>query len=102
MFKHILNYFKPKNAEHAAVIKFRLSVAYAILGWNAFILMFYRVINRDLPTDPDERRNVMISKLSPVKDIKIMRVDGLTVVEERSISAAELQEEVRSKQSTQE
>lgn len=102
MFKYIFSFFKPKNAEQAAVIKFRLSVVYAILAWNSFILMFYKLMNNDLPTDPAERKNAIINKLSSSQNIKLVCVDGLTVTDNRTMSAASFKEETHLKQSMKE
>lgn len=102
MWKYIINLIKPKSAEQAAVIKFRLAVAYAFLGWNAFILMFYRAMDYHLPQDPIERRGTIINKLTPNTDKHIIRVHGFNVVENRTVSSENYSKEVQEQQSMEE
>lgn len=87
MIKYFLNkYLKPKDVKTGTKIKYRLSVVYAILGWNCAFLGFYMIINQKLPTDPVARREKLARALSFGETVHMVRLEGLTTVEHYTLS----------------
>nr|XP_034176809.1 uncharacterized protein LOC117602656 [Osmia lignaria] len=82
MLSYIYRFFRPKNVEDAAKKKMYLSMVYGFLSWNCFMYMFYTIVISQLPTDPEEQRNALMRKLAHGQNIKHIRIEGLTLVED--------------------
>ncbi|XP_053986367.1 uncharacterized protein LOC128880371 [Hylaeus volcanicus] len=81
----IFRMFRPKNVEEAALFKQRLSVLYAIVGWNFGALTLYTIYREQIPADKDAQREALLQRLSRRRDIHYIRVHGTSVVEDKII-----------------
>ncbi|KAL6446853.1 hypothetical protein ACFW04_001345 [Cataglyphis niger] len=75
-----------KNKQRALLTRKRLSIFYAIIGWNCFGIAFYVMLKDKMPTDSTERR-MSYRFLTGVPDnMHVLQVSGLKVTKEFNIS----------------
>jgi len=55
MRKLLEQWFKMKNKNEALYIKQRLSIIYAIVGWNMFGIVFYMLLKNKIPENSKDR-----------------------------------------------
>jgi len=53
--KLLEQWFKIKNKNEALYIKRRLSIIYAIVGWNMFGIVFYMLLKNKIPENSKDR-----------------------------------------------
>ncbi|XP_076666375.1 uncharacterized protein LOC143367972 [Andrena cerasifolii] len=82
--KYLFEWLRPKNAAEASVIKHRIAMVYAFFGWNSFIYLFYLTFMKDKPTDPQERKALILERLSKGQKCYTFHVDGLTLMPSKS------------------
>ncbi|XP_054011648.1 uncharacterized protein LOC128894165 [Hylaeus anthracinus] len=81
----IFRMFRPKNVEEAALFKLRFSMLYAFIGWNFGAIALYTIYREHIPADKDAQRAALLERLSRKRDIRYIRVDKTSVVEDRII-----------------
>ncbi|XP_012543504.2 uncharacterized protein LOC105840956 [Monomorium pharaonis] len=84
--KLLYQLLKPKSKEEAVHIRKRLSLIYAIVGWNAFGLMFYTCIKNKTPEDSDERR-MSYGLLNGIpSNVHVYQVSGLSLTNDFDVA----------------
>lgn len=64
MLKHFFErWFRIKNKKEAMEIRRKFSLLYAFIGWNSFIVIFYIIMKKEIPEDPNERSKCRFCRL---------------------------------------
>ncbi|XP_018047557.1 PREDICTED: uncharacterized protein LOC108686639 [Atta colombica] len=76
---------KIKNKQEALNIRRKLAIIYAIVGWNMFGVLFYKIIKHKMPEDPTERRLSYRLLSETPSNMHVYQVTGLTLTNDFDI-----------------
>ncbi|XP_011052126.1 PREDICTED: uncharacterized protein LOC105144740 [Acromyrmex echinatior] len=84
---------KVKNKQEALYFRRKLAIIYAIVGWNTFGILFYKIVKHKIPEDPTERRMSYGLLSEKPSSMRVYQITGLTVTNDFDIAYKDITQE---------